>query len=238
MPGRVHIGALAAVALGLTACSPFPSGQRRMESNAELQAKSAADFAASPDVQLPELRDRLRALGVAEANMSRTVDDNEVPILMLRFTPAEYARLDKVALGKLELDSRYRFRLTDQAQVRDLARISSADLFERDKATALKELADNGEMERVPRYVPGRSMTIYARQLEAYCGYPLGYALHVTDGKWLEYRNQIVSDAVTAMADNKSVGQASFSCLRRIVYATDLRHYFIGNRPRPGALKS
>lgn len=208
-----------------------------MENLAELQAKQDADFAASPDVQLPELRERLHSLGVTDANMSAAVDDDyDVPILMLSFTPAEYARLDKPTLAKLELDSRYRLRLTDPRQIHDLAQISGADLQEREKAIALKELSDKGEMDRFPRYVPGRSMTIYARQLEAYCGYPPDYALRVIDGKWLEYHNQIASDA--AMGSSRGESYADFACLRRIVYATDLGKYFIGNRRRPGAVNS
>ncbi len=205
-----------------------------MESLAELDAKQDRDFAASPDVQLPELRQRLRALGVTDANVTRTVDDDYgVPILMLSFTPAQYARLDKVALAKLELDSRYRFRLTDPDQIRDFAGYSVAENWAREGAIARQELADKGELDRFPRYVPGRSMTIYARQLEAYCGYAPGEALRVTDGKWLEYRNEMASGAAMAGANGRSY--ADFACVRRIVYATDLGRHFIGNRPRLGA---
>lgn len=234
MGRRADIVAIAMLATSMVACTPFPEGQRRMESNAELKAKQDADFAASPDVRLPELRKRVHALGVTEANISPAVDDYEEPILMLTFTPAEYSRLDKAALGKLELDSRYRFRLTDRAQSRDLAHHSGAIDRAREKAITLKELVDKGEIDRFPHYVPGRSMTIYARQLEAYCGYKPGYALNVIDGKWLEYRNQIVIDAAMAGASDGSRGYADFVCLRRIVYATDLGNHFIGNR-RQGA---
>jgi hypothetical protein len=233
--GRTNICAVTLTTV-LAACSPFPEGQRRMESNAELQAKQDADFAVSPDVRLPELRQRLHALGVTGANMMPAVDeDYGEPILMLSFTPAEYARLDKPALARLELDGRYRFRLTNPWQVRDFAGYSVAENWAREGAIALKELADKGEMDRFPRYVPGHSMTIYARQLESYCGYPLDYALRVIDGKWLEYRNQIASDA--AMGSSRGESYADFACLRRIVYATDLGKYFIGNR-RQGAFLS
>ena len=234
--GRLAILALGALATSVAACTPFPEGQRRMESNAELQAKQNADFAASPDVRLPELRKRLYALGVTDANIGTALDDYDEPILMLTFTPDEYARLDKSALGKLELDSRYRFRLTDRGQSSDLAHHSGAIDRERERELTLKELADKGELDRFPRYVPGRSMTIYARQLEAYCGYPPEYALNVIDGKWLEYRNQIVFDAAMAGASDGSRGYADFACLRRIVYATDLGNHFIGNRRRTGAI--
>lgn len=218
----------------LAACSPFPDGQRRMESAAELDAKKDADFAASPNVQLPELRQRLHALGVTDANITQAVDDYDERILMLSFDRAHYDRLDKAALAKLELDSRYRFRLTDPWQVRDFAHHSGREDWAREGAIALQELADKGEMDRFPRYVPGRSMTIYARQLEAYCGYGPGGALRVTDGKWLEYNNQMVLDAAVASANGQ--GYAGFACIRRIVYATNLGPHFIGNRRRPGAI--
>jgi len=231
-----HGAAIFALATTMAACSPFPEGQRRMESLAELQAKQDADYAATPDIKLPELKARLHALGVTGANMTPAVDDYDEPILMLGFTAAEYARLDKAALARLELDSRYRFRLTDPQQVHDLARISGADMRERERNIALKELADKGEIERFPRYVPGHSMTIYARQLEAYCGYGPGDALNVIDGKWLEYNNPMVLDAAVGASNGRSY--ADFLCLRRIVYATDLGRHFIGNRPRPGAIHS
>lgn len=217
----------------LVACSPFPAGQRRMESLAELDAKKHADLEASPNVELPELRKRLHALGVTNANMRPAVDDYDEPILILTLNPAEYARLDKQALARLELDSRYRFRLSHPWQVRDFAAYSVEEDWAREGAIALRELADKGEMDRFPRYVPGRSMTIYARQLEAYCGYGLGGALRVIDGKWLEYNNQMASDAAAASANGQSY--AGFACIRRIVYATNLGPHFIGNRRRPGA---
>jgi hypothetical protein len=220
----------------LAACSPFPEGQRRMESRVELQARQNADYAASPDVRLPELKQRLHALGVTEANMAPAVDDYDEPILMLSFTPAEFAQLDKQALATLELDSRYRFRLTDPQQIRELARQGGEISFARDRAIANKELAEKGETDRIPRYTAGHSIHIYVRRLEAYCGYGPGEALRVIDGKWLEYSNPMVLDAAVGAANGKSY--ANFLCIRRIVYATDLRPHFIGNRHGPGALNS
>jgi len=207
-----------------------------METFAELQAKQDRDFAASPDMQLPELRASLRTLGISDASIAQSIDDYDQRILLLSPSDAEYAKLDKGALAKLELDSRYRFRLTDARQVRDFAHHSGREDHGREKAIALKELADKGELDRFPRYVPGHSMNIYARKLEAYCGYGPGYALSVTDGKWLAYENQITSDAAMAGAEGQSY--ASFACLRRIVYATDLGAHFIGNRPLTGAINS
>lgn len=233
MTGRFRTIGLITVLPWLAACSPFPEGQRRMESLVELEAKQDRDFADSADIQLPELRQRLRALGVADASMRLAVDDYDEPILMLSFKRAEYERLDKPAMAKLELDSRYRFRLTGRQQIRDFAGYSVRENWAREGAIALQELADKGEIDRFQRYVPGRSMNIYARQLEAYCGYAPGEALRVIDGKWLEYRNQMASDAAIGAASGRSF--ASFACVRRIVYATDLGRHFIGNRPRLGA---
>lgn len=218
----------------LAACSAFPPDQRRMETFAELQAKQEQDFAASPDMQLPELRNGLKALGVSDASMTLSVNDYDMQIITLTLTDEDYAKLDKAALAKLELDSKYRFQLSDPKQIRHFADYSVAEDRSREKAIALKELADKGELDRFPRYVAGRSMNIYARQLEAYCGYGPGYALSVTDGKWLAYENQITSDAAMAGAQDQSY--ANFACLRRIVYATDLGAHFIGNRPTPGAI--
>jgi len=233
-----HSSRLAAALLlpWLAACSPFPADQRRMESFEELKAKQDRDFAASPNVELPDLRNGLRALGVADASLRQSIDDYDEPILLLSFTPAQYARLDKPALAKLELDSRYRFRLTDPWQIRDFAGYSVSEDWTREGAIALKELVDKGEIDRFPRYVAGHSMTIYARQLEAYCGYEPGGALRVIDGKWLEYNNQMTSDAAIAGANGQSY--ANFACVRRIVYATNLGPHFIGNRGRQGATNS
>lgn len=233
MAGRFRVLATAAILPWLAACSPLPDGQRRMESFAELKAKQDRDLAAAPDIQLPEVRKRLRALGVTNASMLPAFDDYDEPILMLRLSGPEYAKLDKPALARLELDSRYRFRLTDPWQVRDFAGYSVREDWNREGAIARQELADKGEMDRFPRYVQGRSMNIYARQLEAYCGYGPEQALRVIDGKWLEYNNQMTSDAAIAGANGQSY--ANFACVRRIVYATDLFPHFIGNRRRPGA---
>ena len=89
-------------------------------------------------------------------------------------------------------------------------------------------------MGRFPIYRPGTPMVAYAKALEHYCGYDEGEALNVVDGKWLEYRHRMVDKAVEDDTDGRDHGMASFKCLVRIVYATDLRPHFIGNRSQTG----
>lgn len=229
-----HAFTVAAVALLAPACGNTPGQPRRQESLQELDQKQKADLAASPDVQIPELRKGLRALGVTDGDVADAADEHGEAILLLRLDAGEFERIDKRALAKLELDSRYRFRLTNPTQIKEFAGYSVAEHNAREKAIALKELADKGEIGRFPRYRPGLDMTAYARALESYCGYGPGEALRVVDGNWLEYNNKMTSDA--AIAGSKEESYAPFACVRRIVYATDLRRHFIGNRGRQGAI--
>lgn len=207
-----------------------------MESDAELQAQSDQEFANSPDIQLPELRKKLHALGITDEEISETIEDNHVPIFMLALDDAKFDRLDKAALATLLLDSRYRFELKDRNQIRKFAHFSVAEDTRRKKARSLRELAKNGEIGKFPRYRAGTPMSGYARALERYCGYQPGEALNVIDGRWLEYRHRMVDKAVEDR-DGRAHGMASFKCLVRIVYATDLQPHFIGNRGRTGATK-
>jgi hypothetical protein len=219
--------------LSLAACGNAKFEPRRMESDAELQAVDKLEFDNSPDVQLPELRERLHALGIADGEISETVEENGVAIFMLTLDDAKFDKLDKAAMARLQLDSRYRFDLKDQEQVRKFAHFSGAENTKRTKAEALRYLAKNGEMGRFPVYRPGTPMVAYARALEHYCGYEDGEALNVIDGQWLEYRHLMVDKAVEDR-DGRDHGMASFKCLVRIVYATDLGPHFIGNRSQTG----
>ena len=217
----------------LSACGNASFEPRRMESEAELQAWSEKEFANSPDMQLPELRKELHNLGVTDADISETVEENDVPIFMLTLHDAKFDKLDKAAMARLQLDSRYRFELKDQDQIRKFAHFSVEENAKREKAEALRYLKQNGEMGRFPIYRPGTPMVAYARALEHYCGYDEGEALNVIDGKWLEYRHRMVDKAVEDEGGRDN-GMASFKCLVRIVYATDLRPHFIGNRSQIG----
>jgi hypothetical protein len=243
MPKRSDIGSILmtggglALVLGVAACSEKRGEPRRMESDSELQAVDKQEFDNSPDMQLPELREALHGLDITNAEISETVEENDVPIFMLTLDNAKFDKLDKAALARLQLDSRYRLDLKDREQVRKFADFSVAENTRRTKAEALRYLAGNGEMGRFPVYRPGMPMTAYARTLEHYCGYGDGEALNVIAGRWLEYRHAMVDKAV-ADQDGKAHGMASFKCLVRIVYATDLQEYFTGNRGRTGAISS
>ena len=219
--------------LSLAACGGAKFEPRRMESDAELQKVDEQEFNASPDMQLPELRTELHKLGITDKEISETVEENDVPIFMLTFDDAKFDKLDKAAMAKLQLDSRYRFDLKDPGQVRKFAHFSVAENTKRTKAEALRYLTKNGEMGKFPRYRDGMPMVAYARALEHYCGYDEGEALNVIDGRWLEYRHRMVDKAVEDK-DGGDHGMASFKCLVRIVYATDLGPHFIGNRSQIG----
>jgi GMP synthase-like glutamine amidotransferase len=66
--------------LALAACGG--AGEpRRQESYAELKARQDREFAASPDIQLPEVRRRLRAMGVADsATLPESVEETHVSL--------------------------------------------------------------------------------------------------------------------------------------------------------------
>ena len=222
--------------LSLAACGNAKFQPRRMESDAELQKVDEQEFANSPDMQLPELRKELHKLGVTDKEISETVEENDVPIFMLTLDDAKFDRLDKARMAELQHDSRYRFDLKDRDQIRKFAEFSVAENTKREKAEALRYLNKNGEMGKFPRYRPGMPMVAYARALEHYCGYDEGEALNVIDGRWLEYRHRMVDKAVEDQ-DGREHGMASFKCLVRIVYATDLGPHFIGNRSQIGKTK-
>jgi hypothetical protein len=222
--------------LSLAACGNAKFQPRRMESDAELQKVDEQEFANSPDMQLPELRKELHKLGVTDKEISETVEENDVPIFMLTLDDAKFDRLDKARMAELQHDSRYRFDLKDRDQIRKFAEFSVAENTKREKAEALRYLSKNGEMGKFPRYRPGMPMVAYARALEHYCGYDEGEALNVIDGRWLEYRHRMVDKAVEDQ-DGREHGMASFKCLVRIVYATDLGPHFIGNRSQIGKTK-
>lgn len=219
---------------GLAACGDGSASPRRWETAEELRLRQDRDFAASPDIRLPELRRRLAALGVADEKMKQATEEHGEPILLVGLDDSQFAQIDKRALARLLLDSRYRFELSDAGQRTRFAGYSVAEDNAREKAKAIKELAENGETDRIPRYRPGLDMILYARALEAYCGYGPREALRVIDGGWLEYNDKMASDAAVAAAQGKST--ANFHCIRRVVYATDLGRQFIGNRGREGAI--
>jgi hypothetical protein len=196
--------------------------------------RQEAEFNATPDIKGAELRERLHALGVENGWVTPVLNDHQVEVLELRVPDDAFAKFDKRALAKLVLDSRYRFDFVDQDQIREFALHQGAETHARDKAKALKELSERGQIESFPRYREGMPMTGYASRLEVWCGYSKGEALAVIDGDWLDYRHGMVDKAVEDADDGRAA--ASFDCVKRVVDATDLRRHFIGNRGREGAI--
>ena len=225
------------LALALAGCSMREAPTRRMESEAELQRQDELAYANSPDIQLPELRKRLMALGISAKEIKASKEENDVDIFLIDLPDEKFAHIDKASLATLELDSRYRFQLEDPRQIKEFASYSVAEDTARRKQRYWRELIVNGEMGKFPRYRPGMSMSTYAPELERYCGYERGEALSVIDGRWLQYRNRMVDSAVERQRDGEP-GLASFKCIVRIVYATGLQSHFVGNRRRPGATNS
>lgn len=205
-----------------------------IETRAQRIKRQEAEFNASPDIKGDALRHRLNALGIEDKWMTPVVEEHGVDVLQVRVPPVEFARLDKRALAKLNLDSRYRFEFVDPGQVHAFALYHGAELHEREKAKALKELAERGQANSFPRYREGSAIAVYASRLEAWCGYRSGEALAVIDGAWLNYRHAMVDMAVVEPYNARAV--ASFDCVKRVVDATDLRRHFIGNRGREGAI--
>lgn len=196
--------------------------------------RQEAEFNATPDIKGADLRRRLNALGIEDAWMTPAAEENGVEILELRVPSTQFAALDHRALAKLRLDSRYRFDFVDKDQAHIAALHHGAEMHERDKAEALKELAERGQLETYPRYREGLSMAAYAPRLEAWCGYEQGQALRVIDGAWVDYQHAMVDLAVE---DDDGRALASFDCMKRVVDAsTELRRRFIGNRGREGAI--
>ena len=216
------------------ACGEAEGIAGRIETLDQRIKRQQAEFDATPDVKGAELRRRLNALGIKDAWMKPTVEDHGVEIFELRVPETDFAKLDHRALAKLRLDSRYRFDFVDPDQVRTAALYHGAEMHEREKAKALKELAERGQLDSYPKYRKGMPVSTYAPKLEAWCGYSRGQALRVVDGGWVDYQHAMVDLAVT---DEDGRASASFDCMKRVVdSSTEFRRRFIGNRGREGAI--
>lgn len=215
-------------------CGDAPGIANRIETLDQRAKRQVAEFNASPDIKGEELHRRLSALGIRNSWMKPAVEENGVEILELRVPKVDFAKLDHRALAGLQLDSRYRFEFVDQDQIHLAALYNGAEMHSREKARALKELTERGQLDSYPRYREGVSMTVFAPQLEAWCGYRTGQALRVIDGAWVDYQHEMVD---MAAADTDGRASASFDCMKRVVDASDeLRRRFIGNRGRQGAI--
>jgi len=227
--------ALAIAAVALTAgCGDAPGIKNHIETMDQRIKRQEEEFNATPDIKGEELHKRLNSLGIKDAWMKPAVEENGVEMFELRVPKEEFDKLDHRALAKLKLDSRYRFEFVGKDQIQTAALYHGAELHEREKAKALKELAERGQLNSYPRYREGMPMSAFAPRLEAWCGYKEGQALRVVDGAWVDYQHEMVDMAV---ADKDGRASASFDCMKRVVDAsTELRRRFIGNRGREGAI--
>ena len=223
-----------ALSLAIAGCGDAPGIAGHIETREERIRRQEAEFNASPDIKGEELHKRLNALGVKDAWMKPALEEHGVEIFELRVPKDDFARLDHRALAKLVLDSRYRFAFVDPDQVRVAALYHGAETHERERAKALKELAERGQRDSYPKYRKGMPVSVYAPRLEAWCGFKEGEALRVVDGDWVDYQPAMVDMAV---ADKGGRASASFDCMKRVVDAsTEFRRRFIGNRGREGAI--
>lgn len=227
--------------LAVLAVTPLLSGCHReapgirghVETMQQRMKRQEAEFNASPDVKGLGLHAALNSLGINDAWM-RKVNDEGVEIIQLRVPQAEFAKLDHRALAKLMFDSRYRFEFAYKDQAHEAALYHGAERNERDERKALDELRRRGQLDSYPRYRAGMAVSAFAPQLEAWCGYQRGQAFKIIAGNWVDYAHPMVD---LAAADTKGRASASFDCIKRVVDATpDLRHRFIGNRGREGAI--
>ena len=222
-------------AVPLSACgNAAPGIDNRVETMEQRIKRQEAEFNATPDIKGAELRRRLNALGIENAWMKPAIEETGVEILELRVPKEVFAKLDHRALAELVLDSRYRFEFVEPDQIRTAALYHGAEMHEREKAKALKELARRGQLDSYPKYEKGMAVSAYAPRLEAWCGYKQGQALRVIDGNWVDYQHEMVDMAAT---DRDGRASASFDCVKRVVDAsTEFGCRFIGNRGREGAI--
>lgn len=214
----------------VSGCGEPPRGTGVHElSPAERLAADEARFRAGEKLGIKSLQRRLLAMGLRRDEISRAIDeDYGIELVRLAIRPRRLSELDAQALARLQLDSNYRLAFPDPAAERAFAAYTVEEGFRRDQAEAIAELKRYGDWERVPRRRGREAMPLFARRLESWCDYAPGEGLHVIDGEWLEYSREFVDRAVREATPGRKAAQ--FDCLRRVVYATELRWDFIGNR--------
>jgi len=220
-----------ALALALvTGCGEPPRGTGVHELSVDERiAAGEARFRAGEKLGIASLQRRLLALGLRRDEMGRAIDeDYRIELVLLAIGPRRLAELDAKALARLQLDSNYRLAFSDPAAERAFAAHAAEEGFRRDQAEAIAELKRYGDWESVPRRRGREAMPLFARRLESWCDYAPGEGLKVVDGAWLEYARGFVDGAVREASPGRKTAQ--FDCLRRVVYATELRWNFIGNR--------
>jgi len=219
------------LAIALASCGGAERGAGIYpETPAERQARQQAKFEAGEKIGLDGLRRELAALGLKPGEYAQVTEpDHQIKVLELRAGPGRIAAIDRKALARLVLDSNFRLTFADPESARavDVAE----ELYRREMAMEIAILKRHGDWGRVPRPRPGEPIQMLAHRIEDWCGFDPGGALLVVGGKWLEYSHAPVDEAVTEQVPGAAA--ARFDCLRRVVYATQLRRHFIGYRGEP-----
>ncbi|GGE04413.1 hypothetical protein GCM10011515_25030 [Tsuneonella deserti] len=219
------------LALGAVACGGTKHGAGvYSETPSQRQARQEAEFAAGEKLGIDGLRHELGALGVGPDEYALVVEpDHQIEVIQLRVGRDRMAKLDRDALASLVLDSNFRLTFADPAAERAVD--VTEELFRREMAKEIAVLKRHGDWERVPRLRRGEPLQTLAHRIEDWCGFEPGGALHTVGGRWLEYSHAPVDTAVREPVPG--VAAARFDCLRRVVYATQLRRHFIGYRGEP-----
>lgn len=214
----------------IAACGPERGAGVYPETPEARQARQEAEFRAGERLGLDGLRKALLALGIEESEIEQVADpDHGIEMLRLDIDMARLEELDAQALARLELDSNYRLLFADESVARAVP--TAEEIYRRDRAKEIAVLKRHGDWERVPRLKPGEAIPSLARRVENWCDYDAGKGLQVIDGRWLEYSHYPVDSAVGESTPGAATDR--FDCLRRTVYATQLRRYFIGYRGEP-----
>ena len=221
--------------LALVACGGGEQEQPRGlgvydENPQKYAARQQAEVERLQDLPLSAWRARLIQMGITEAEIATVPDpDYDLQRLELRLAPARVRQLDTAALAALVLDSGFLITFADPKTERAVE-LGEA-IYRREREKAIGELAAHQDLARVPRRGEGESLTSLARRIEHWCDYEPGGALEVIDGEWLQYTTAPVSNVVAEPQPGRET--ARFDCLRRAVFATQLRRYFIGYRGEP-----
>lgn len=216
--------------LALSGCGDGRGEGIYPETPAERRTRAEAKYLAGERLGIDGLRRELAALGVKESEYSAVTEpDHGIEVLELRIAPDRLAELDPDALARLVLDSNFRLTFSDPDTERAVG--VGEEMYRRETATEIAELKRHGDWHRVPRSKPGEPMASFARRIENWCDFEPGQALRVIDGRWLEYSHAPVDMAVAEPVPGDAA--ARFDCLRRVVYATQLRRHFIGYRGEP-----
>ncbi|WP_162935703.1 hypothetical protein [Tsuneonella amylolytica] len=230
---RLALLSLLAVTAGCGAAEPERGAGVYPQTPQERQAQQAAEFQKGERLSLGDLRRELLKRGIRETEIIQAIEpDHGIVVLRVAVTPARLSKLDVDALAGLELDSNYRIEFPD-AEV-DRAVAQSDELFRRERAKEIAVVKSHGDWDRIPRLRDGETITSLARRVEHWCDFDPGSALLVIDDRWLEYSRAPVDTAVREAVPGPQTDR--FDCLRRTVYATQLRRHFIGyrgDRPPP-----